>query len=127
MDKKEIAEVFEDIALLLEMKGENPFRIRAYRNAARSLLNTEKDLKKLIQEGKLTDLEGIGEDLAEKIETLATKGRLPFYEKLKKSVPKTVLKLREIHGLGAKKIKVLYDQLKIESVEDLKKACKEGK
>ena len=127
MDKKEIAEIFEEIALLLEMKEECPFRIRAYRNAARSLLNTEKDLKALILEKKLTDLEGIGGDLAEKIETLALKGRLPFYEKLKKSIPKGALKLSEIHGLGAKKIKVLYEKLKIDSIASLKKACQEGK
>lgn len=127
MDKREIAEIFEEIALLLEMKDENPFRIRAYRNAARSLLNTEKDLKQLIRDDKLTDLEGIGTDLADKIETLATKGRLPFYEKLKKATPKGVLKLREVHGLGAKKIKILHEKLKIDSIESLKKACKEGK
>jgi DNA polymerase (family 10) len=127
MDKKEIAEVFEEIALLLEMKGENPFRVRAYRNAARSLLNTEKDLKKMIREGSLTDLEGIGGDLAEKIEALATKGRLPFYEKLKRSMPKGLLQLREVPGLGAKKIKVLHEKLKIDSLASLEKACKEGK
>ena len=127
MDKHQIAEIFEEIALLLEMKDENPFRIRAYRNAARSLLNTEKDLKKLIKEDALTELEGIGQDLAEKIETLAIKERLPFYDKLKKSVPKAVLRLREVHGLGAKKIKILYTKLKLETAEDLKKACQEGK
>lgn len=127
MDKKEIAQVFEDIALLLEMKGENPFRVRAYRNGARALLNTDRDLKELIREEKLTELQGIGEDLADKIATLALKGHLPFYDKLKKTTPKAVLELKEIHGLGAKKIKVLYEKLGIRSIAGLKKACLQGK
>src|SRR3990167_3081818 len=109
------------------MKGENPFRIRAYRNAARSLLNTEKNLKSLLQENKLTELEGIGKDLAAKISTLLMRGRLPFYERLKKSIPKTVLALCEIQGLGAKKAKILYEKLHIRSIAALKKACREGK
>ncbi len=127
MDKSKIAEVLEEIAVLLELQGANPFRIRAYRNAARSLLNTDRNLKDLIQEKKLTDLEGIGKDLAEKITLLATKKRLPFYEKLKKSTPQGILKLIQIPGLGPKKVKTLYQKLRIQSIKDLKKACLAGK
>lgn len=127
MDKHRIAEVFEEIAFLLEMKNANPFRVRAYRNAARALINTEKDLQSLIKEGALTKIEGIGEDLAGKITQLAKTGKLPFYEKLKKSVPVGAIKLRDVHGLGAKKIQVLNKKLKIDSVKALEKACKEGK
>src|SRR5580692_11027179 len=87
MNKKEIAHIFEEIAMLLELKAANPFRIRAYRNAARALLNMDEDLLRLIEEERLTELEGIGNDLADKITTLALKGHLPFYEKLKRSIP----------------------------------------
>lgn len=127
MDKNEVAAIFEEIANLLELKGANPFRVRAYRNAARSLLNSDQSLKDLIAEGALTDLAGIGDDLAEKITTLAKKKRLPFYEKLKKSTPKGVLKLIQVHGLGPKKVKTIYQKLKIQTIEELKKACKTGR
>jgi DNA polymerase (family 10) len=127
MDKKEIAQIFEEIALLLEMKDENPFRVRAYRNAARSLLNSDKNLKEQIRDGTLTDLEGIGPDLAKKIATLVETGSLPFYEKLKKSVPEGLMALRQLRGLGPKKLKILYEKLKIHSLTALKKACEEGK
>lgn len=127
MDKREIAAIFEEIADLLEMKNDNPFRVRAYRNAARSLLNTSNDLKEMIRNETLTELEGIGDDLAEKIKTLATKGRLPFYEKLKKSIPAPLMKLRQVEGLGPKKVQALYKKLKISSIEELKKAAQKGK
>lgn len=126
MDKKEIAAAFEEIADLLELKNENPFRIRAYRNAARSLLNSAQDLKQMIREGTLTDLEGVGKDLAGKIEELAT-GKLTFLEKLRKSVPPALLKLRQVQGLGPKKVQILYAKLKIRNLADLKKAAEAGK
>lgn len=127
MDKNEVAAIFEEMANLLELKGANPFRVRAYRNAARSLLNSDKSLKDLIAEGALTDLAGIGDDLAEKITTLAKRKRLPFYEKLKKSIPKGVLKLIQVHGLGPKRVKAIYQKLKIQTIEELKKACEAGR
>ena len=127
MDKNEIAAILEEIANLLELKGANPFRVRAYRNAARSLLNSDKSLKDLINEGALTDLAGIGDDLAEKITALATKKKLPFYEKLKSSTPKGILKLIQVHGLGPKKVKAIYQKLKIQTIEELKKACEAGR
>lgn len=127
VDKKEIAEIFEEIATLLELKQANPFRIRAYRNGARAILGLDEDLETVIREKRLTELEGIGDDLADKITTLAAKGRLPFYEKLKKSIPSGLLEMMQVHGLGSKKIKLLYSKLKIKSVAALKKACKEGK
>src|SRR3990167_8942788 len=117
MDKNEIGEILEEIATLLELQGANPFRVRAYRNAARSLRNTEKSLSELIEQNGLIALEGIGEDLAEKIKTLALKKRLPFYEKLKKSIPKGILELIQIQGLGPKKVNSLYRKLKIKSIE----------
>jgi DNA polymerase (family 10) len=127
MDKKEVAAIFEEIALLLELKGDNPFRIRAYRNAARAILSVEEDLGTLVDEKRLTELAGIGDDLAEKITRLVKTGRLPFYEKLKKSIPKGIIAMMQVHGLGGKKIKVIYEKLKIKSIEELKQACEKGK
>ena len=127
MDKKEIAKVFEEIALLLELEAENPFRVRAYRNAAIALLNLDEDLQKIVKEERLTELPGIGDDLAEKITTLVKTGRLPFYEKLKKAAPPGVSELMQIQGLGPKKIMVLYKKLKIHSIKALKEACLKDK
>lgn len=127
MNKKEIAAVFEEIADLLELKNANPFRVRAYRNAARSLLNSDQDLEKMIEEETLTDLEGIGDDLAQKITILARKGRLPFYEKLKQSTPDALMKLKEVQGLGPKKVRALYKKLHVKSLTELKNAGEKGK
>lgn len=127
MDKKEIAKIFEEIALLLELKAANPFRIRAYRNAARALLRLDEDLGKVTQEKRLNELEGIGDDLADKITTLVKTGHLPFYEKLKKSTPSGIVAMMRVHGLGGKRIKTIYEKLKIKSIKELKKACKMGK
>lgn len=127
MDKKKIAAIFEEIATLLELKGANPFRIRAYRNGARAVLSLDEDLATVVKEKRLTDLPGIGEDLADKITTLMKKGHLPFYEKLKKSTPPGVLEMMQVHGLGGKKIKALHSKLKIKSIADLKEACLKGK
>ncbi|HEY2811728.1 MAG TPA: DNA polymerase/3'-5' exonuclease PolX [Rhabdochlamydiaceae bacterium] len=127
MDKKQIARVLEEIAMLLELKAANPFRVRAYRNAARAVLNMDEDLLKMVQEERLTEVEGIGDDLAEKITALALKGKLPFYEKLKRSIPSGVVEMMHIQGLGGKKVKRIYDKLKITSIAELKKACEEGR
>jgi DNA polymerase (family 10) len=127
VNKKEIAQVLEEIAFLLELQGENPFKVRAYKNGARALLNLDEDLDKVIKEGRLTEIEGIGEHLAEKITQLATKGHLPYYENLRKSMPKGLLELIQIQGLGPKKVKALYKSLKLKSLVELKKAADKGK
>lgn len=126
MDKREIAAVLEEIATLLELKGENPFRIRAYRNGARALLNMEEDLDDVIRAGKLTEYEGIGDHLAEKITLLAHNKKIPDYEKLRKATPPGLLELIQVPGLGPKKVKALYQKLKIKSVADLRKAAQSG-
>lgn len=126
MDKNEIVKIFDEIALLLEIKEENPFKIRAYRKAAHSLLNMDEDLQKVIDEGRLTSLEGIGKDLAEKITHLVRTGHLESYEELKKSTPEGLLELMKVYGLGSKRIIALYKTLKIQSVDALKQACLRG-
>jgi DNA polymerase (family 10) len=127
MDKAAVAEILNRIATLLELKGENPFKTRAYVNAARTLESLAEPLEKLIAEGRLGELRGIGEALQKKIAELVTTGKLGYYEDLKASVPPGLIAMLDIPGLGPKKIKALHDELKIETVEGLEQACKEGK
>jgi DNA polymerase (family 10) len=126
MDKKEIAEVFEEIAAILSLKGENPFRVRAYENAARLIEGLQEDLPTLVKEQRLTQLKGIGKDLASKITEMVTTNRLGFYEELKASVPQGLLEMLKIPGFGPKRAKFLHDTLGIDTVEKLEAACKAG-
>src|ERR1700761_51287 len=116
MDKSAIADIFEEIALLLELKGENPFKARAYTNAARTLDSYEGDLSQLVTENRLGDLPGIGEALQQKITELVQTGKLDYYEKIRASVPEGLLELLDIPNLGPKKIKVLHEKLGVSSI-----------
>jgi DNA polymerase (family 10) len=127
MKNQEIAVIFREIAKVLELKGDNPFRIRAYERAAQSIDNLEEDLSTLIEKDTLTDIPGIGQDLAQKIKEIVATGRLKYYEELKKQTPQGLVKMMEIPGLGPKTVKKLYAQLKIDSVEKLEAAAKSGK
>ena len=127
MDKKDIVEVLERIGTMLEIKGENPFKVRAYFSGARTLQTMEEDLGMVIEEERLGDVPGIGKALTEKIETLFATGELKFYDDLIASVPSGLLDLLEVPGLGGKKIKALHEQLEIDSIESLTEACNEGK
>jgi DNA polymerase (family 10) len=126
MNKDEIAGVFENIARLLELKGENPFKVRAYTHAARALETLSEPLETLIAEERLTSVDGIGKATGEKITELSTHNRIDYYDHLREEFPPDILTLFEIQGLGAKKIKVLWDSLKIHSVTRLERACKDG-
>lgn len=127
MTKSDIIAILKEISELLELTGENPFKVRAYQNAARTLEGHTDDINDLVDSGKLADLPGFGEALVEKVTTLVRDGRLKYYEDLKKKVPHGLLEMIRIPGLGPKKAKSLYDHLKIDSVEKLEKACKDGK
>ena len=127
MDKKDIVEVLERIGTMLEIKGENPFKVRAYFSGARTLQTMEEDLGMVIEEERLGDVPGIGKALTEKIETLFATGELKFYDDLIASVPSGLLDLLEVPGLGGKKIKALHEQLDVDSIESLTEACNEGK
>lgn len=119
----EIAAVFGRIADLLEILGENPFRVRAYRNAAHNIYTLSHDLAAMIQSGQnLTEIPGIGKDLADKILTLVNEGELETLKKLEKRVPSILISLLEIEGLGPKRIIILHRKLKIHSLEDLQQA-----
>jgi DNA polymerase (family X) len=127
MSKDEIATVLDEIALLMELQGENAFRSNAYRNGARAVSQLEGDLQTLIVDKQLSQQKGIGESLAEKITALYTTGTLPIYDDLRKKVPEGVRLLLRVPSLGPKKIMALRKELNVQSVEDLKKACDEGK
>jgi DNA polymerase (family 10) len=127
MDKKDIIEVLERIGTMLEIKGENPFKVRAYFSGARTLQTMEEDLGQVIGKGRLGEIPGIGKALTDKVETLYTTGELEFYDKLVASVPSGLMDLLEVPGLGGKKIKALHVQLGVDSIDSLTKACKEGK
>ena len=127
MDKGQVAEVLVNIATLLELKGENPFKTRAYQNAARTIETLSEPLDKVVAEARLGDIKGIGEALQQKITELVTTGRLQYYEDLKAATPPGLVAMLDIPGLGSKKIKALHDELGIDTVEKLEQACKDGR
>ena len=127
MNKDQIAEILSEIAVLLELKGEEFFKARAYSNAARTLESLAEPIDRIIAENRLGELKGIGEALQKKITALATTGRLAYYDELKASIPAGLLELLRIPGLGPRKARALHQQLGITTVEQLEKACKEGK
>lgn len=122
-----MAGVLEKIALLLELKGENPFKVRAYRQGAEVVLAMEEDVVELAKNDGLKGVKGIGEALRDKLGELAKTGKLEFYETLKEEFPSTIFDLFEVQGLGPKKIKALYEELGVVSLEKLKAACLEGR
>src|SRR3989338_1513679 len=121
MNNQKIADIFDDIADILEFKQDNVFKIRAYQKAAQNLRAMSEDVSKYAQSHTLTTLPGIGKDLAGKINEILKTGTLKSYEELKKSVPKGLLDIMNVPGVGPKKAKLLYDELKVDSVEKLKK------
>ena len=123
MTKKEVCAILEEIAMLLELAGENPFKARSYVNVARELEKNEADLDVLVREQRLREIKGVGEALEQKIEELVTTGSLAYHQELRAKYPKTLFDLFRIPGLGAKKIKVLHEDLKISSLEELEQAC----
>ena len=127
MTKSDIAAVLEEVAALLELKGENPFKIRAYTNAARSLETFGGNISNLQDEEALSKIPGIGKSIAEKIRELAATGSLKYLEELRTEFPAAILELFSISGLGAKKIKALYEQLQVSSIEQLRQACETGR
>ena len=127
MITKTIAAIFRDIAKILEIKGENVFRIRAYERAARNVESLSEDIQDLINDDRLRSIPGVGEDLEGKIREIVKTGRLKFLEDLKKSVPEGLLELLDVPSVGPKTAKLLYEKLNIRSLAGLEKAAKEGK
>ncbi len=126
MDKDQVAGVLNEIGVLLELKGENPFKTRAYTNAARTLESLTEPLEKLVAEQRLGGIKGIGEALQQKITELVTTGTLKYYEELKASIPPGLVEMLQIPGLGPKKVKALHDRLGLDTVAGLEAACQTG-
>jgi len=127
LDNKGVSAVLHEVALLLELKGENPFKVKAYSNAARSIEILGKDLERMIHETRLKEIKGVGDALAHHITELVTTGKLQLLEELKTSIPPGHLEMLKIPGLGPKKIKALYDALDIKSIGELEYACSENR
>src|SRR2546425_6777744 len=127
MDKDQVAEILVEIGTLLELKGENPFKTRAYTNAARALDSLSEPLSKIVAEDRLGEIKGVGEGIAKKITELVTTGKLAYYDELKASIPPGLVEMLSIPGLGPKKIQALQTKLGVDSVEKLEAACKAGK
>jgi len=123
-----IEAIFDEIADLLDIQGANPFRVRAYRNAARTIGDLGTDVKALMDQGTaLTDIPGVGDDLAKKIEEIVSTGKCEFLERLHKQLPPAITDLLKIPGLGPKRVKVLWRDLKIQTLEQLLEAAREGR
>ncbi len=126
MTRELLVDVLEKIALLLELKGENPFKVRAYRTGAEVVQGYPGDIVELSRENKLAGIKGIGEALRDKLHELASTGTLGFYERLKAEFPVSIFELFDIGGLGPKKIAALHKELAVASVADLKRVCESG-
>ena len=129
MHNQHIASLFEELADLLEIQGANPFRVRAYRNAARTLENLSESAADILAQSarSLTDLDGIGQDLADKIKVIVQTGALPQLEELRTEVPAGVVQMLRIQGLGPKKVAALFHELGVTTLADLKTACEAGR
>ncbi|MBI4227031.1 MAG: DNA polymerase/3'-5' exonuclease PolX [Candidatus Omnitrophica bacterium] len=127
MNNAQIADVFETIGHLLEFQGDNPFRIRAYRRAALNLRTLTADLAEVAQRGALEELPGIGKDLAAKIQELLATGRLAYFEELSRRVPKALVTLVSVPGIGPKKARLLYDRLHVTSLDQLEDLARRHK
>lgn len=123
----EIADIFDELANLLDIEDANTFRVRAYRNAARTVREYPRSMAGMLHaEQDLTELPGIGDDLAEKIAAIVEQGHLPLLDEVRTRVPPELSKLMDIEGLGPARVKALYHALAIDSVEDLKRAAANG-
>lgn len=127
MDKQELIAALEEIALLLELKGENPFKIRAYQNAARELAGLEEDVAGLLASGALAEHRGFGKALVDKLGELLRTGRLEYLERLRAEFPPGLLELLEIPSLGPKKVRLFYSELHVASLDELAAACADGR
>jgi len=127
MDKDAVAEALKEIGVFLELKGENPFKTRAYVNGARIVEGLTEPLETLIEEERLGDIKGIGAALVDKITELMKTGELEYYNELKASIPPGLIEMLDITGMGPKKVKAVHEKLGIKTIKQLESACKKGK
>ncbi|HUF61603.1 MAG TPA: DNA polymerase/3'-5' exonuclease PolX [Verrucomicrobiales bacterium] len=124
--REQLVELLENIALLLELQGENPFKIRAYRSAAAAAASYAGDILEDAREGRLESIPGIGQAIAGKIAGFVASGRLDYYDQLRAAYPDSLFELFRLRGLGPRKIKALHESLRVNSLEDLKRVCASG-
>lgn len=127
MERRPLVGLLEEIATLLEIKGENQFKVRAYQNAAKTLSALTEDLSQIARQKQLRGIKGIGATISAKIEEYLETGTIAYYEDLQKEVPRSLLELLQIPNLGPRKIKTLYDELNIRNAGELEYACKENR
>ena len=127
MKNQFVSEVLYQIADLLDLKGEIFFKTRAYRIAAQTIEALDEDIAIVTKEGRLQDIPGIGLAISKKVQELVETGKLEYFEELKKEIPKGLLVMLDILGLGPKKVASLYQNLDIKTIDELRKACVEGK
>ena len=127
LDNHAIAETLDEIAMLLELSGENPFKVRAYANGARTLETLTEDLDTLIAAGTLKGHRGIGQGLADAITDLRRHGKLAFLEELRAGLPPGLMQMLQIPGLGPKKVRALWQQLGVTDIALLQAACADGR
>lgn len=127
MDRKQVAAVLEEISILLELSGENPFKVRSYTNVARTIEQLDGDIEDVVREKKLCDIRGVGEGIGKRIEELVVTGQMKYHQDLRAKFPDTLFDLFTIAGLGAKRIKTLYDELGVKSLGELEYACTENR
>ncbi|MBI3995987.1 MAG: hypothetical protein HY349_08445, partial [Nitrospirae bacterium] len=127
MTRQEVSEILDEIATLLELKGENPFKSRAYSNASRTIAALDMDLGEAVRSGALKEVKGIGVALFEKITELMTTGKLGYYEELKASVPEGLIEMIRIPGLGPKRARAIFEHLGVSTLGELEYACNENR
>lgn len=127
MDRDKVADALEEIGLLLELQGENPFKTRAYANGARVLRGLDRDLGELIRSRELAKIKGFGAALVDKVTTLHQTGSLPYLEELRRQIPPGLLDWLKIPGLGPKKARILHVTLGISTLDELEEAARAGK
>jgi DNA polymerase (family 10) len=127
IDKKDVIQALEEMAVLLDLKGENPFKIRAFSNAARTLQGVSEDINQLVETGEITRIKGIGKSIAEVITELVKTGKSSNLEELKASTPPGMIEMLKIPGMGPKKVKAVWEKLGISTVGELEYACNENR
>ncbi len=126
MTNREVAALFEQIADMLAIRGDSIHRVLAYRRAGENIRELNQDLKQILSDGKLTDIPGIGSTLADKIKELLTTGKLEFYDRLSLEIPPTLVEMLRLEGIGPKRVKQIYTDLGITTLQELKEAAEKG-
>ncbi|UCC53998.1 MAG: hypothetical protein JSV68_08500, partial [Anaerolineaceae bacterium] len=126
MNNRDIVEIFDQVADMLAIRGDQIHRVLAYRRAAESIAALGRDINQVAAEGSLTEVPGIGKTLAAKIEEMLSTGRLEFHERLSQEIPVALLELLRVEGLGPKRVKQIYETLGVTTLEELSAAAREG-